>query len=91
MLIRTTFPLGTLAATSNALDSVPLDEILSALQRHARRDWGELDEEDRAANDRAANKGARILSAYVSRDGVRFWIVTEWDRSATTVLLPKDY
>lgn len=83
--------LGRLVATPNALNHVPADEIAAALQRHISKDWGEVDEEDRKENDRALRCGFRILSAYVSRAGVRFWIITEADRSSTCVLLPADY
>ena len=47
--------------------------------------------QDKWANDRAVKGGERLLSVYHSKDGVKFWIITEWDRSATTVLLPEDY
>lgn len=85
------FALGRLVATPNALNSIPDNEILAALSRHVRGDWGELDADDKAANESALLHGGRLLSAYVSSQGVRFWIITEWDRSVTTVLLPEDY
>lgn len=53
-------------------------------------DWGNLCEEDRLANERALREGERLLSAYETAGGVTFWIITERDRSATTVLLPED-
>ncbi len=60
--------------------------------RHSQGDWGEeLDDEDKAANDRAAKEGERLLSVYRLADGTRFWIITERDRSATTLLLPEEY
>ena len=85
------FPLGRLVATPNALASVPNHEILLALTRHIRGDWGELDAEDVQANEHALIQGTRLLSAYTSTQNVRFWIITEHDRSVTTVLLPMDY
>lgn len=85
------FPLGQLVATPNALLQIPNDEILIALGRHVSGDWGQVDNEDRAANDRALRDGSRLLSVYFSRGNVKFWIITEWDRSVTTVLLPEDY
>ena len=85
------FPLGQIVATPNALDSIPNDEILTALSRHVRGDWGTLDEEDRNANERALKHGSRLFSAYDSTSSLRFWIITEHDRSITTVLLPQDY
>jgi hypothetical protein len=61
------------------------------LARHAAGDWGELDAEDQRANEDALMTGARILSAYVLPSGVRIWIITEADRSATTLLMPDEY
>jgi hypothetical protein len=80
-----------LVATPNALANVSSEEIQRALQRHVIGDWGELDEEDKKANDQALLVGERLLSAYQSVTGIKFWIITEADRSVTTVLLPEDY
>ncbi len=66
------------------------DDILTALQRHQAGDWGNLPPEDHRANDQARLEGTWILSVYCSK-GVKFWIITEADRSASTVLLPEDY
>lgn len=88
---QTKFPLGRIVATQNALDSIHLEDIQKALERHAQGDWGDLDEHDLAANEEALVHGNRILSAYLSRTQVRFWIISERDRSSTTVLLPSDY
>lgn len=85
------FAFGRLVATPNALNSIPNQEILLALSRHLRGDWGELDEHDRTANEHALRQGGRLLSAYRSQREVKFWIITEADRSVTTVLLPEDY
>jgi hypothetical protein len=85
------FPLGRTVVTTNAASVLADSDIVAALSRHVRGDWGELDKHDRAANDRALVDGGRILSAYQSSNGIRFWIITEWDRSVTTVLLPEDY
>jgi hypothetical protein len=85
------FTPGTIVATPNALEQVPLNEIHPALLRHLCGDWGEVDEEDWHANDRALLTEGRVLSAYRSAAGVQFWIITEADRSVTTVLLPEDY
>ena len=63
----------------------------AGITRHLTGDWGEVPPEDRIANDRALVEGTRILSAYSSANGVKFWIITEADRSVTTVLLPEDY
>jgi hypothetical protein len=85
------FRLGRIVATPNALSVLPSDDILVGIGRHQAGDWGELPEEDRTANDEALVHGTRLLSAYRSAKGVKFWIITEADRSVTTVLLPEDY
>jgi hypothetical protein len=61
------------------------------LTRHANGDWGEVDEHDRKANEDALEHGLRVLSAYTLRTGERIWIITEADRSSTTILLPEEY
>lgn len=83
------FPLGQVVITPNALEKLNADDILHALNRHVAGDWGELDDEDRQANDSALLGGDRLLSAYRS-DATKFWIITEADRSVSTVLLPED-
>lgn len=85
------FLLGRIVATPNALNQIPNDEILKALSRHVQGDWGELEAEDRGANENSLKRGGRLCSRYVSTQGVVFWIITEWNRSVTTVLLPEDY
>lgn len=80
-----------LMMTTPAYHALPQGEVLLALARHARGDWGNVDADDWAANDRAIVEGTRLLSAYCARSGTKFWIITEADRSATTVLLPEDY
>jgi hypothetical protein len=85
------FELGHVVATHNALVGIPAEEILAALSRHAAGDWGEVPPEDRQENDRSVVEGFRLLSAYRTTSGKKFWIITEADRSCTTVLLPDDY
>ena len=85
------FPPGRLFATPDTLKLVPRDDITEALRRHAAGDWGDVSDEARAANDAAVHDGGRLLSVYQSRDGQAFWILTEPDRSETTVLLPDEY
>ena len=65
--------------------------LVAALRRHTSGDWGEVDPDDRAANDDALRSGERLLSVYQLATGTTFWVLTEADRSATTVLLPDDY
>src|SRR5687768_6977169 len=87
------FPLGQVVATPRALEALqhtgqsPLDFFT----RHALGDWGELDDEDRRENERSLVEGFRLLSAYHTNDGTRIWIITEADRSVTTLLLPEEY
>ena len=85
-----TVPLGRIVATPAALGTVSQPDIVAALRRHAAGDWGDVDPDDRAANDDALLSGERLLSVYRSANGTTFWVITEADRSATTVLLPDD-
>jgi hypothetical protein len=85
------FPLGRMLATPNALAHLTQADISQALLRHSSGDWGDVGAEDRAANDQALRDGTRLLSVYHGQSGTKFWIITEADRSATTVLLPEDY
>jgi len=85
------FPFGKLVATRNAVDRLSSEDMSKALFRHGSCDWGDLCDEDRTANDQALEGDLRLLSSYTSANGVKFWIITEWDRSVTTILLPEDY
>jgi hypothetical protein len=87
------FPFGTVVATPGALDALaPHPGLLHRLvARHAYGDWGNVDAEDRKANDEAVADGSRILSAFATPDGVKLWVITEADRSSTCVLLPDEY
>jgi hypothetical protein len=89
--ICSTFPLGQLVFTTQAIHQLWLGDAFDALSRHAWQDWGDVCPEDWKANDEALLSGCRLLSSYRDRKGVKFWIITEADRSATTVLLPDDY
>lgn len=85
------FRVGQVVITQGAATEVCSDEVFRGLVRHMSEDWGELDEFDWKQNDEALEYGGRILSRYVSGDGVIFWIITEYDRSLTTILLPAEY
>jgi hypothetical protein len=85
------FSLGTLVITPAALEALPREDVVAAIRRHACGDWGDLEADDRRVNEDALKEGARLFSAYTSRQGTRFYVITEWDRSVTTVLLPEDY
>lgn len=87
------FPLGRCIATCGANDI--LEELgihpLELIFRHQSGDWGTLAAEDKKANDDALIYGDRLLSAYYVAHGVKVWVITEADRSATTVLTPEEY
>jgi hypothetical protein len=85
------FKLGGIYATANAHSQLTPDDMAKALTRHISGDWGNVCEEDWKANDEALQIGERLLSAYQSSAGTVFWIITERDRSLTTILLPEDY
>jgi hypothetical protein len=85
------FPLGTIVITRGASVGLTQDDVLRSLVRHASGDWGDLDEHDWRENEAALEHGFRLLSRYVSKGGVVFWIITEHDRSVTTILLPEEY
>jgi hypothetical protein len=78
-------------ATPNALSQIPPAEVLRAIQRHESGDWGEVDAHDHNANNHALSQGDRLLSVYRTAAGAKFWIITEADRSVTTILMPEDY
>lgn len=86
------FPLGLLVATPGALDLLDRMAVNASelLQRHQRGDWGDVPPEDAAENELSIVNGNRILSSYTV-GGERIWIITEADRSSTTLLLPEEY
>jgi hypothetical protein len=77
--------------TRNAHETLDPWDVIKALGRHARGDWGDVGPVDWQMNQMALEDGDRLLSVYYDENGVKFWIITEADRSATTVLLPEDY
>lgn len=85
------FPLGQIFITSNAQRTLNEPDVLQGLIRHAVGDWGDVDAEDKRTNNEALKKGYRLLSSYKDSKGTKFWIITEADRSVTTILLPEDY
>lgn len=87
----TFLPLGRIVMTRNALETLNPRDAANALRRHERLDWGDVCGEDRKTNNEAVKYGFRILSAYRDRNGTKFWIITEADRSVTTILLPEAY
>jgi hypothetical protein len=89
----TLFALGHVVATPGALEALKKasQEPQHFLLRHARGDWGEVAAEDAAENRFSLATGLRLLSSYTTAAGDKLWIITEADRSATTVLLPEEY
>jgi hypothetical protein len=87
------FPLGRLLMTPGVQEALHRtgQSPIALLLRHSQGDWGEVAEEDRAANERALRDGSRLLSSYRLADDTTIWIVTEADRSATVLLLPEEY
>ena len=85
------FQLGRIVGTASAVTAIPQDEILLALQRHQTGDWGEVERDDRAENERSLLEGERLVSIYRSLAGVKFYIITEANRLQTTAMLPEDY
>lgn len=93
MMKTALFPLGRIVATPGALNALEEsahrpDEFLS---RHVTGDWGDLCADDRQQNELSLRKGCRLFSAYVLSNGQKLWIITEHDRSVTTLLLPLEY
>ena len=94
--IKPTFPFGTLVMTAGVNGRVAEDEefskfVVDSLRRHAKRDWGDLEKEDKAENELSLRDGFRLLSSYKHPTLPKIWIITEHDRSATTVLFPSEY
>ena len=89
---RAQFLIGAIVATPGAAKTIEEYEInwLTLLHRHVTGDWGDLDEEDKQENDLSVQKGFRILSAYGTGER-KLWIITEADRSVTTILRPDEY
>lgn len=85
------FSLGGLYVTPGALQRLTQHDVHTALTRHARCDWGEMEDADWEGNDAALQSGERLVSVYLTEDGEKFWVITEPDRSATTILLPDEY
>ena len=87
------FPLGRVVATPGALKALEQanENPFEFLARHQAGDWGELCEEDKKENEFSIQNGFRILSAYRTRNNTKIWVITEADRSATTLLLPEEY
>ena len=93
ILSNALFTLGEVVATPGAVEAMQKHNVLpqTLLQRHVTGDWGVLCDEDVKSNNDAVTEGDRILSNYPIANNVRIWVITEWDRSVTTLLLPSEY
>lgn len=87
------FSLGRIVATPGALAALSQanQNPVEFLARHQQGDWGEVPEDDKQENESSVLNDLRILSAYTLTTGVKIWLITEADRSATMILLPEDY
>ncbi len=93
------FSLGQVVMTTNAMNTINEAHgedkgkqlVQQVLARHHAGDWGELDPDDTQRNNEALQEGHRLFSNYEEEFGFKVWVITEHDRSSTTVLLPADY
>ena len=90
------FKLGKVVQTAGVAEAILTSKEFSgfvarSLHRYTQCDWGEVDKEDCEANDAAVKDGDRIFASYISPDGMKIWIITECDRSYTTILFPDEY
>ena len=85
------FALGSIYVTRGVEERIPRADLLAAFARHSHGDWGEVDDDDWDENELSLKHGYRLLSAYRAKDGTKFWIITEADRSSSTALLPEEY
>lgn len=89
------FSLGRTVATANAMEVLARRDqeglISTVLARHVLGDWGDVPPEDAETNEQALKQGGRLMSVYKVDDSLTLWVITERDRSYTTILLPEDY
>jgi hypothetical protein len=84
------FRLGQIVITANAAQHIDTVAVNDALHRHEAGDWGDICPEDACENEHSLKEGFRLLSVY-GKGERKFWIITEADRSVTTILMPDDY
>jgi len=91
--MKARFQLGQLVATQGAISALEQagQSAFEFIRRHQSGDWGDLCDDDKRENDYSVDKHLRIFSAYQTAKGEKVWIITEADRSATTILLPSEY
>ena len=87
------FEMGQLVATPSALKAIEEagTSFFEYIRRHLNGDWGDICKEDAKENEFSLKNDLRLMSIYTLSNGVKIWIITEADRSTTTILLPEDY
>ena len=85
------FGLGRTVITPGALETLEPEDVQQSIMRHASCDWGDCCAEDVKENEFSLTRSLRLLSVYRDRHGTKFWIITEADRTVTTILLPDEY
>ena len=91
IVINPTFSLGHVCSTPGVRELLTGGDVTRLLNRHSRRDWGECYPVDRKSNEHALARGGRVFSTYRMPRDAKVWVITEADRSSTTVLLPNEY
>ena len=93
MMTAQLFSLGQMVATHQAIEFLAQDGMtpLDLIKRHVSGDYGQLCPDDAQMNEQAIENGDRILSVYHTSKGEKLYVITEWDRSATTVLMASEY
>ena len=93
IMIDSKFNFGQVLATSAVFNYCEENNftLLPYLIRHGNCDWGDICDEDKGVNEEALKEGLRLMSVYYLPDKTKIWIITEWDRSVTTILFPEDY
>lgn len=89
--LKPLFDLGAVVLTRAASDVLNGTQVYAALRLHQSGNWGEIPESHRLENELGLREGFRLMSVYKADDGLVFWVITEADRSVTTILLPDDY
>jgi hypothetical protein len=87
---KSRFRLGRVVATTGVSESLSNDEMTGLIRRHVAGDWGEVNAHDAEENELGLRNGLRIFSVYRARDGRKVWVITEADRSSTTIMFPED-
>ena len=89
--LRSWLAMDNLVITRGAAAELTPDDLIESLTRHLSGDWGDVDLQDRKRNDLACAYSGRVVSVYHGENGARFYVITEADRSVTTILLPSEY